>query len=152
MTAARKLDELKEEIPQHVFRRVERALYDYPVHRATLQSYPVDRSDVLLRYREWPPSEGHAEGKVSDRTGESIIRLDALEEQRAYAKLMVSMIDSVYEILSDEQQKLVKLKYWSRDRMTNEQIAAYMNMSRWRWYRMRDEIIRAFALRMGLLV
>lgn len=79
MTAAKHLDDY---IPQDVFKRVERMLYDYPFHAETVVFHNTDRGDVLGRYREWPLAEGDSGGQVSDRTGDSALRLDGLEDRR----------------------------------------------------------------------
>lgn len=164
MTAARELG-FEEHIPPHVFRYVERELYDYPVHRATVDEYEQNRQDILHRYRQWEPGEGgRPEGVPSDMTGDNVLRLEALEMRTERARRNVTMVESVLRTLDDEQRELVRLKYrvvlpedGERDiqppeqSLTNEQVIAEMSMSRKRFYEMRSEVVRRFALRMGLI-
>lgn len=151
MTAAREL-EFEEHIPPHVFRYVERELYDYPVHRAAVDEYEKNRQDILQRYRQWEPGEGgRPEGVPSDMTGDNVLRLEALEMRTERARRNVTMVESVLQTLSSEQQELLQLKYFNPEPMTNEQIAATMSMGVTRFYELRREVVRKFALRMGLL-
>ena len=151
MTAAREL-EFEEHIPPHVFRYVERELYDYPIHRATVDEYEKNRQDILQRYRQWEPGEGgRPEGVPSDMTGDNVLRLEALEMRTERARRNVTMVESVLQTLSSEQRELLQLKYFNPEPMTNEQIAATMSMGVTRFYELRREVVRKFALRMGLL-
>lgn len=143
-------------ISDRVFKRVEKELYNYPTYKAQLRAYPVDRADILLRYREWFSGGGGAEGEPSDRTGDSVVQLRRLDAQRDWLETMVGHIEVGFALLDDAEQELVRLKYWSREKLTNEQIIATMQgtygVSRRQWYRMRDEIVAVFARVIGLLV
>lgn len=150
MTAARELD-YTENIPNHVFRYVERELYDYPVHKAAVLSYERERREIMQQSRQWPPPEGHAEGTVGDATFDAMVRLEALDVRTRRARRNVEIIESVMVTLDDEQRELVRLKYHVPRHMTNEQVALQMSMGRSRFYELRQEIVRKFALRMGLL-
>lgn len=151
MSAARRLD-FDEHIPPHVFRFVERELFDYPVHKETVAGYERERADIIGRYRQWPPPEGgRAEGIPSDVTAENVMRLEALDARTHRARRNVEIVESVMRTLDDEQQELVRLKYHEPKHMTNEQVALQMSMGRSRYYELRHEIVRRFALRMGLL-
>lgn len=139
----------RKSLPEHIFKRVEKELYRYPRYKATLAAYPVDRNDILLRFREWPPPEGGVSGQTSDRTGGGAIRLDFIDERKRAAEQIVEAIEACYATLNDEEQELVRLKYWQRNQMTNEQIIATMDMerpiSRRQWYRMREDVVAEFA-------
>lgn len=142
-------------MPGRVFRQVEAELYKYPRYKNVLRNYRVDRKDVLHRIRQWPPPEGDTKGLTSDKTGGGAIRLHHLSERRKHAEIMVAIIDTVYETLTDEEQDLVRIKYFERNDMSNEQIIATMQLdhgtSRTQWYRMRTDVIEQFAEEMGFL-
>ncbi len=151
MSAERELD-FDERIPSHVFRYVERELYDYPVHKAAVEDYERKRRDIIGRYRQWPPPEGgRAEGIPEDVTAENVLRLEALEVRTHRARRNVTMVESVLRTLDEEQRELVRLKYFNPETLTNEQVAATMSMGVTRFYELRKEVVRKFALRMGLL-
>ena len=166
MSAARKLEFVfDEQIPPHVFKYVERELYDYPIHRAAVDEYERKRQDILQRYRQWEPGEGgRPEGVPSDVTGENVLRLEALEMRTERARRNVDAVESVLRTLDEEQRELVRLKYRAvlpedqqrgilppPQTFTNEQVVNEMSMSRGRFYTMRQDIVRKLALRMGLL-
>jgi len=156
MAAARAQQELgidvQDYIPPHVFRYVERELYDYPIHKAAVEDYERKRQDILHRMRQWPEQDGgRPQGVISDPTGDSVIRLEALEVRTRRARQNVEVVESVLRMLSSEQRELVRLKYFNPEPMTNEQVAATMSMGLTRFYELRREVIRKFALRMGLL-
>lgn len=141
-----------EHLPSHAFRYVERELFDYPVHKATVEAYERERRDIMGRNRQWPPPEGgRAEGSVSDATHDTMLRLEALDVRTHRARRNVRIVESVIETLDDEQRELVRLKYHQPRHMTNEEVAVQMSMGRSRFYELRQEVVRKFALRMGLL-
>lgn len=142
---------LDERIPSHVFRYVERELYDYPINRAKVMDYLQRRQELMAQGRQWPENDGRKEeGVPSDPTQMAVIRLLALERSAERAQFYVNAIDSVMNVLNEEERRFVKRKYFDND-TTNEALAAEMNMSKERYYRMREEVIRKFALRFGVI-
>lgn len=140
-----------EKIPSHVFRFVERELYDYPVNRDKVVDYLQRRQAVLGASRQAPENDGRKEeGNPSDPTHDASIRLLALERSAERAQFYVNAIDAVMNVLNEEQRRLVKRKYFDDD-VTNEALAAELNMGKERYYRMREEVVRKFALRFGVI-
>lgn len=143
--------ELAAKVPDHVFRFVERELYDYPVNREMVLDYLRRRSDVLGRGRQAAGGVGRREGGLpSDPTHSATVRLMALEHGAERARFYVDAIDSVLRVLNEEERKLVKRKYFDRD-MTNAGLARELNMSERRLYDVRHGVIRRFAMRFGLV-
>lgn len=143
--------QLDERVPQHVFRFVERELYDYPVNREKVLDYLRRRNDVLARGRQPHDGEGRREtGLPSDPTHAAVLRLLALERSAERAQFYVNAIDSVLRTLNEEERRLVKRKYFDND-ITNDGLIREMAMGKDRFYRMRQEVIRKFAIRFGLL-
>lgn len=142
---------IDERIPSHVFRYVERELYDYKVNRALCLECLRHRNDELLRVRQRPEDDRtRAEGVVCDQVGAKVLRLLALEQRAERALFYVRAIESVLGALSDEERKLVERKYFDGD-ITNDALAAELSMGRSRFYEVRAAVIRKFALRLGLL-
>lgn len=141
-----------EQLPQHVFKTVERMLYDYRLHQAIVANYELARNDILERARQWEPGMStDPTGTPADPTASKAAELEKLEARTERSRRILAMIDSVVETLSEEKRQLVELKYFAKDRLTNEQVAAELHISRGRFYQVRREIIRDIAFVMGLL-
>jgi RinA family phage transcriptional activator len=162
------LDEL---IPRHVFRYVERELYDYHVHKTVIEEYLRAKKDTLSSWaRQAPPSvhiggkykdgeyvggkyvqsDAVGSGNVSDQVPSKVVRLMALENRAERALFYVKAIDDVLNTLPAEDQELVRLRYFEC-KLTNWQIARKLNVSESTLSRRRREIIRKFAIRFGLM-
>lgn len=139
-----------EEIPSHVFRYVERELYDYPVHKAALSTVQAEREALRDKLRPWPPPEGRREEGPPSDLAETYLQIEALNLRELRAWKNVRRIETVFDTLSDEQKKLVELKYWS-GKYTNDRMAKELNVGRTKFYEMRYEVVRLFALGYGLL-
>jgi len=113
--------------------------------------YLQRRQEIMAQGRQWPENDGRKEeGVPSDPTQMAVIRLLALERSAERAQFYVNAIDSVMNVLNEEERRFVKRKYFDND-TTNEALAAEMNMSKERYYRMREEVVRKFALRFGVI-
>lgn len=142
---------LADRIPSHVFRFVEQELYDYPVNRELVLDYLRRRNEILHKGRQMPELDVVPDGgELEDPTFHAALRLLAIERSAQRAMEYVAAIDSVMRTLTDEQRKFVKRKYWDKD-CTDEALAMELGMSRATLYRMQKTVIRAFALRFGLL-
>lgn len=140
-----------DKVPTHVVQFVERELYDYPINRELVMEYLRRRDEIIRKGRQMPELDIVPDGgELPDPTYYASVRLLAMERSAQRAMEYVSAIDSVMRTLSEEQRKLVRRRYWERD-ATDEAIALELGVSRSTFYRMKREIIRAFALRFGLL-
>lgn len=163
MSAAKKLD-TGGRVPRHVLTFVEQELEDYLTHRATVDGYEQERRDILHRYRQLQQREGgRPEGEHSDITADNVLRLEELDMRAARSRRKVKAVESIMAILTEEQRELVRLRYrvvtpacvaaGKRPlpmQYTNEQVIAEVNMGRDRFYAIRNEAIRQFAIRMGI--
>lgn len=140
-----------DKLPHRVFKRVEAILYNYPVNKLVANDYQEHRQDVLQRGRQMPENTGRMEeGNVEDPTGDDGLKLHALSKRHERVAREVAAIESLYAILPPEEQRLVKLKYWG-DNRTNQQVAQELSMSETRFYKVRERVVRKFAVRMGLV-
>lgn len=162
-----------DKIPSHVFRFVERELYDYPVNKETVMAYyryrdqlraEIAQSDMAqhwgsvsedeLKIASNPsganPETIRPQGDVSDPTCLKTARFLALEQRAQRIMHFVRAIDDVMNVLSERERKLVKLKYFENDR-TDEEVARELGISRASFYNWRKEIVRKFAMRFGLI-
>jgi len=142
-----------DDIPAHVFRYVEKELYDYPIHRAALYAGKQEQEEILRRQgRQWPPPEGRAEdGPAQDVTADTYMQLESLDVRLTRARRNINRIEPVFDVLSLGEQKLVRAKYWDRNTLSNDVVAKDLGMGRTRFYEMRYEIVRKFAVGFGLI-
>ncbi len=136
-------------VPSEVFHFVERKLSDYTSMKKLVETYEKEAEDVRTKSRQWsddpPPTLGQ-ESPVERKA----IRVLILEESAQKAYHWVKGIEDVMANLSEEERRLVKLRYYNTS-YTNNAVAWELNMSRATYYRKREEIIRKFAIRFGLL-
>jgi len=138
-----------EQIPAQVFRAVERELYDYPFKREYLRDYLERQDEIIRRMRQWPDNDGSRPGGCpGDPTYTAAVELIGERSRAERYAASVRAIESVMQLLSDEERTFVRRKYWDND-VTNECLARELHMSKQRYYRMRAEVIRKFALRLG---
>ncbi len=148
-------------IPSHVFRFVERELYDYPINKDLVLDYLRRRNEELTKMRQAPESvtidgvyqiagTSTAPGLASDPVSNKVIRLIAMEQRAERALFYVQGIDSVLSTLNDVDKRLIKLKYFEC-KLTNSGIAEELNISERELYRVRNAIIRKFAIRFGMV-
>lgn len=139
-------------IPSHVFRYVERELYDYPINRQTVDSYLENRETILTGIRQLlADGTSRPEGTISDVTYTKTMRLLVEAERAERAMFYVQAIDSVMAVLGEGERLLVQRKYFEADKKTDQAIADELNVSKATFYRVRQEVVRKFALRFGLL-
>lgn len=73
-----------------------------------------------------------------------------IETRIAMLQEIVGAIDSLRREISEEDEKLLQLKFWApRPRMTDNQIAAAMNLSRAQYYRRLNNICLILGRKLG---
>lgn len=139
------MDETK--LPDHIFRFVEAELYDYPVHKLTLNAA---REDII---EEMPAAVGDITGVRGSTMSSPIERkVMRLMTNRRIERLefMIRVIEDVLSAIPEEERRLVNLKYFDQE-LTNQGVARALGMSDSTFHRKRREVIRRFAIRMGLM-
>ena len=72
-----------------------------------------------------------------------------IETRIAMLQEIVGAIDSLRREISEEDEKLLQLKFWAPRRMTDNQIAAAMNLSRSQYYRRLNNICLILGRKLG---
>ena len=73
-----------------------------------------------------------------------------IETRIAMLQEIVGAIDSLRREISEEDEKLLQVKFWApRPRMTDNQIAAAMNLSRAQYYRRLNNICLILGRKLG---
>lgn len=142
-------DEREERLPPHVYRYVERELFDYKANVILVEQHDQERADII----QGTPSqddEVHIHSSApGDPTYAKVARLLRLTKRAERVRPNVEVISALLAQLNDEQRKLIKAKYIER-RYTNEGIAEQLGWSLRSYYRRKDEIVRLFARALGI--
>lgn len=139
-----------ETLPTAVRKTVERHLREYKANKAAVASYPELRESILYGAPARP--EGPApEGSVGDPSGVKAVKLAELDRRIRQKAVIVAAIDDVLQSLSDEDLRLIELRYFSGFWFTTARMARELNMGRTAYYRRLNRLLRLFALRLGLL-
>jgi len=145
------LAELK--IENHVFRYVEKELYNYPLNKALIESWEQERREIAseLHSTLGEDSAGrHSINRINNPTSAKALRLEAMAQKVDRARWYVKAIEDVLGAVDDIDKQLVEQKYF-QGLLTNVGVARELNISIRDFYRRRKELIEKFALRMGLM-
>ena len=130
----------QQKIPKHVYKFIEAELYDYKINKKTLEAL---KNDVYLA-----TFSGDGTGRSSRRGSPSEAKVMQLMTDRQIQRLefTVKAIEDVLETLTEEEKKLVRMKYFEK-RYTNKGLALEMGMSQPTLKMFRSEVIRKFCIR-----
>jgi RinA family phage transcriptional activator len=143
----------EERIEQHIFRFVERELYNYPINKKLVENWEKEKEELIGGARSTLSGDGSgrfAENKITNPTSAEVLRLLALENKVNRARWYVQAIDDVLELLPEEDRRLVELKYF-QGFLTNVGVARELNIGQTVFYERRAKLVEKFAIRMGLL-
>lgn len=117
------------------FRRIEAILYNYPLMKLNLEKLqPSFGTSVIVVGA--PAPEGYKESEV-ERVG--IYRAD-------YSR-KIEFIEKVLNVLTPEEKKFVELRYFQK--LPFKSIEREMHLSESTLFRIRQRIIRSFAVAFG---
>jgi len=129
------------------FQHVESELYAYPETRREIVRL---KAEIINGYRE--PDENIGGGR-SDRTGDPTGQTAVLlvtNRRLEQLERIADAIETVYNCLPAERQKLVRLKYWTKPQtLTWEGIARELHISSRQALRWRDQAVRVIGSRLG---
>jgi len=133
-------------ISRGAFQHVEAELYAY---QDTIKEISRLRDEILHASPEPNRVGGGRSNLPSDTTAQRATRL-VTDKRLSSLSEVAEAIKDVYDGLSPERQKLVRLKYWTRpQRLTWDGIAMELHVSRRTAINWRDEIVQEIALRLG---
>ena len=130
------------ELTKITFKKIEAEWFNY---FNTKREIALIREEIMNPFQE-KVDENIGGGRSNEvgRPTERIATRLSLNKQLNHLQDIVEAIDQVYEALPEEYQKLVKLRYWSKNRqLTWDGIALELNISKRQAMRWRDEIIQA---------
>ena len=142
---------MEERLNRHIYQFVEAELRDYKTNKKLIIEYDKEleytgAKSVLSK----DPSGRFSQNQISDSTHNQVVRIMANENRIKRAKDYVGCIDDVLKELSEEQYKLIELKYF-QGLLTDWGIWKELHISPRTYYREKNKAIRKFALRMRIL-
>jgi RinA family phage transcriptional activator len=131
------------------FKFVESKLYSYCDNKRLIDNYLAKRNEIIhsTRHREPGVPDNQGVGKPVEST---VMQMLMLEQKANREKFWIKAIDDVYELLPDEDKKLVELKYFE-GYLSNSEIVKELSISERVFYRRRERIVWRFANRFGLV-
>lgn len=139
---------------KHVFRYVEKDLEQYLAYQEILSEWESRRNEILEEIGGSKPfditGDRRSVGGKSDPVSSKALSILEEAEFIDIIKRHVRAIEDTLELLSEEDRRLIELKYFSLGIYTNANIAAQLHISERALARKRNELISRFALRMGL--
>lgn len=141
-------------IPEHIFRRVERALYDYRANKAAVKAFEAEQEELRRSAggRQLPAVDADTirpQGGHSDPTHRLTVHLLRREAQIARPRYQVAVIEAAMGALSELQRQIVERKYFDPDKPSDQVIAKDLGIERTTLYRQREEIVRTLAIAFG---
>jgi RinA family phage transcriptional activator len=123
------------------FKKVEAEWYDY--HK-TLKEIARLREEIMNPFQEEDENIGGGRSNQTFSPTERIATRLMTNKQLKYLTEITQAIEQVYNALPDDYKKLVRVKYWNKDKTLQwDGIALECNVSRATAFRRRDEIIQA---------
>jgi ArpU family phage transcriptional regulator len=137
------------QVPENVARFVKRELALYPAYREALIEMEQDYQDLIHRSRQF--SETPGSGNLVDIVGRTVERMQEIELRVAEKRGMIRKIDKGLAILDEEEQRLIKARFFSTAGFSNEQVMLQLGYTnRNRYYGVLNRAIYKFAIVFGL--
>ncbi|WP_182200106.1 transcriptional regulator [Paraliobacillus salinarum] len=132
-------------VKKTTFKHIEAEWYNY---HATLKEIANLREEIMYPMQEHEDINivkgSNSVRQPGDPTQRIATRLTT-NKRIKYLQEMVEAVETVYNALPDEYKNLVRIKYWSKSRLTWEGVALELNVSKRQAMRWRDGIIQATA-------
>lgn len=132
-------------IPRNAYRYIEAELYDYPIRRKVLEAY---KRDII----EGTPSgdESGVRGSGGGSVVESKVLMLLSDREVQRLERSIAAIEDTLATLNPDQREMVKLKYFANTH-THQGVMLVMHLPERTYHRYKDDIIRKFAIRYGLI-
>lgn len=137
---------LETKIRKGTFQHVETELFSY--HETKRELIRL-RNEIMNAYKPMDEN-GKIKGNLPGDPTSKVATLLVTNSMIEHMEKVIKAIESVYERLPADKQKLVKLKYWTRPQtLTWDGIAQEIHVSRRQALYWRDEVIYAVADMLG---
>lgn len=142
---------LEVKTPDHICFYIEHELSSYRVYKSAVAQLELDLEDIINLYGQAITDQLPANIAPGDPVGLSAVRALIIEEKIRYYMSRIRRVESGMEILTNDEKEVLKLKYFSENRYSNEDIIGELHINRSYFYKVRQEIVYKFALIFGLL-
>lgn len=123
------------------FKKAEAEWYNY---HNTLKEIAKLRQEIMNPVQESDENIGGGKSNIPGKPTERIATRLATHKQLRYLEEVVEAIEKVYNALPDNYKKLVRYRYWSKEKnLTWDGIALKLHVSKRQAMRWRDDIIHA---------
>lgn len=139
------------QIPSHVFRYVEKELYSYRTYKTAVEELEKDLADILHRSKQFSLDPVPSNREVKDTVSLAALRAVVIENKLEEKLRRIRKIEAGLKLLSPEEREIVETKYFSNLELTNEEVIIQLRLNRNRFYKLRYEIVRKFAMVFGVL-
>jgi RinA family phage transcriptional activator len=135
------------EITKPTFKKLEAEWYGY---HHTLTEIARLRENIMNPHQEQDENIGGGKANTVGSPTERIATRLTTSKQLNYLTEIVDAIERVYNALPNDYQKLVRLRYWNKNKnVTWDNIASELHVSERQSRRWRTEIIQATAELLG---
>ncbi|AFL99755.1 phage transcriptional activator, RinA family [Desulfitobacterium dehalogenans ATCC 51507] len=142
---------MEERIERHINQYVEAELRNYRTYKKLIEEY--DKELLYTGAKSGlgkDPTGRFSQNQISDPTHDEVARIIANEQRVSRMKDVVKCIEDVLEELSEEETRLVEMKYF-KSCYTDFGIISELHIGQTKYYGDKRRIIRRFALRMRLI-
>lgn len=141
---------MEERIESHIFKFVEKELYNYPVNKKLVENWQKEAQDISINSALGKDGDRFSMNQITDPTSAKALRLASMASKVDRAKWYIQAIDDVMDTLAEEDKHLVELKYFN-GMLTNSGVAMGLHISEREFYNRRDCLIGKFGRRMGII-
>ncbi|MHB1654412.1 MAG: transcriptional regulator [Desulfitobacteriaceae bacterium] len=142
---------MEDRMERHIYQFVEAELQNYKINKKLIEEF--DREILYTGAKSGlgkDPTGRFPQNTTTDSTSVEAMRILFLEDKTLRAGYYVRAIEDVLELLSEQERKLVELKYF-QGWLTDSGICSEMHISRVTLYRQKNNIVRKFAVRMAVM-
>ena len=140
---------VEERVERHIYQYVEAELRNYRTYKKLIAEYDAEYSPIKSCLDK-DQSGIFAKGATGDSTYSTAIKVMANNHRIDRAKDIVMCIDDVLEELSEQESKLIEMKYF-KGYYTDYGIMRELHLPSATYYRHKRQLIVKFARRMRLI-
>lgn len=130
------------------FKHIESELYSY---KDTLKEIEKLRRDIMYSSKDVDENNmgGASSVRVPGRPTEQIATRLLTHKTLRNLEEIATAINDVYNMVSDDHRRVIKVKYWSNKRLNWDDVAVQTNMHRNTAMKLRKEVVLLIADKIG---
>lgn len=136
----------EEKLSRAAFRHIEAELYSY---HDTLKRIKELRKHIMFDNDNPDENVGGGKSNIPGKPTEQIATRLVMDKRLEKLEEMAEAIKFAYNALTDDHRKVIETKYWSRKRLTWDDVAIQLNMHRNTAMKLRRDVVYLIANRIG---